>query len=403
MIANVHESLAMRLRMFRAAVPDLAATARKSTAMLSFLADYEDYFGPLRLLRYITVRTLLAAVTALLIGFIIAPQLIRKFRELKFGHGYIDDRTGELGATYFDKKHTPTMGGLIIFFSVFLSSVLWAAPNVWVLVSLFVYAALTVPGWRDDYLKVVHKHRGGISSWEKIGWQSLATIMALAVLLWHPASAQKIRELWVPFFKYPVIAHMPWWLLLGLIYLWIVGFSNAINFTDGLDGLAVGCTISVALVFGIMAYAAGNIIISEYLLMSHVPGTGELTVICGALIGGCMAFLWYNSHPAEVFMGDTGSLALGGLIGVMAFMIHQPFTLVIVGGVFVAELLSVVIQIGWFKYTKRRFGVGRRVFLMAPIHHHFQKKGWPETKVVLRFWVLSLGCALAGLATLKLR
>ena len=371
--------------------------------MLSFLADYEDYFGPLRLLRYITVRTLLAAVTALLIGFIIAPQLIRKFRELKFGHGYIDDRTGELGATYFDKKHTPTMGGLIIFFSVFLSSVLWAAPNVWVLVSLFVYAALTVPGWRDDYLKVVHKHRGGISSWEKIGWQSLATIMALAVLLWHPASAQKIRELWVPFFKYPVIAHMPWWLLLGLIYLWIVGFSNAINFTDGLDGLAVGCTISVALVFGIMAYAAGNIIISEYLLMSHVPGTGELTVICGALIGGCMAFLWYNSHPAEVFMGDTGSLALGGLIGVMAFMIHQPFTLVIVGGVFVAELLSVVIQIGWFKYTKRRFGVGRRVFLMAPIHHHFQKKGWPETKVVLRFWVLSLGCALAGLATLKLR
>ena len=207
----------------------------------------------------------------------------------------------------------------------------------------------------------------------------------------------------MPFFKYPVIAKMPWWLLLVLLYLWIVGFSNAINFTDGLDGLAVGCTISVALVFGIMAYAAGNILISEYLLMSNVPGTGELTVICGALIGGCMAFLWYNSHPAEVFMGDTGSLALGGLIGVMAFMIHQPFTLVIVGGVFVAELLSVVIQIGWFKYTKRRFGVGRRVFLMAPIHHHFQKKGWPESKVVLRFWVLSLGCALAGLATLKLR
>jgi phospho-N-acetylmuramoyl-pentapeptide-transferase len=322
---------------------------------------------------------------------------------LKFGHGYIDDRTGALGATYFDKKHTPTMGGLIIFLSVFLSSVLWAAPNIWVFVSLFVYAALTVPGWRDDYLKVVHKNRDGISSWEKIGWQSLATAGALVVLLWHPASAQKIRELWVPFLKYAIIPHMHWSVLLVLIYLWIVGFSNAINFTDGLDGLAVGCTISVALVFGIMAYAAGNVFISEYLLMSHVPGTGELTVICGALIGGCMAFLWYNSHPAEVFMGDTGSLALGGLIGVMAFMIHQPFTLVIVGGVFVAELLSVVIQVGWFKYTKRRFGEGRRVFLMAPIHHHFQKKGWPETKVVLRFWVLSLGCALAGLATLKLR
>jgi phospho-N-acetylmuramoyl-pentapeptide-transferase len=249
----------------------------------------------------------------------------------------------------------------------------------------------------------VHKNRNGISSWEKIGWQSLAAIVALGLLLYHPSSAEKIRELWVPFLKYPVIAQMPWWLLLVLIYLWIVGFSNAINFTDGLDGLAVGCTISVALVFGIMAYAAGNVFIAEYLLMSNVPGTGELTVICGALIGGCMAFLWYNSHPAEVFMGDTGSLALGGLIGVMAFMIHQPFTLVIVGGVFVAELLSVVIQIGWFKYTKRRSGVGQRVFLMAPIHHHFQKKGWPESKVVLRFWVLSLGCALAGLATLKIR
>ena len=371
--------------------------------MLSLLADYQDYFGPLRLLRYITVRTLLAAITALVIGFVIAPRLIARFRELKFGHGYIDDRTGALGATYFDKKHTPTMGGLIIFLSVFLSSVLWAGPNIWVFVSLFVYAALTVPGWRDDYLKVVHKNRDGISSWEKIGWQSLAAIVALGVLFYHPSSAEKIRELWIPFLKYPIIQQMPWWLLLGLLYLWIVGFSNAINFTDGLDGLAVGCTISVALVFGIMAYAAGNILISEYLLMSHVPGTGELTVICGALIGGCMAFLWYNSHPAEVFMGDTGSLALGGLIGVMAFMIHQPFTLVIVGGVFVAELLSVVVQIGWFKITKKRFGVGRRVFLMAPIHHHFQKKGWPETKVVLRFWVLSLGCALAGLATLKLR
>lgn len=371
--------------------------------MFSYLADYQDYFGPLRLLRYITVRTLLAAVTALIIGFVIAPRLIAKFRELKFGHGYIDDRTGALGATYFDKKHTPTMGGLIIFLSVFLSSVLWAVPNVWVFVSLFVYAALTVPGWRDDYMKVVRKNRDGISSWEKIAWQSAATVVALGILLWHPASAEKIRELWLPFLKNAVIAPMPWWLLLGLIYLWIVGFSNAINLTDGLDGLAVGCTISVALVFGIMAYAAGNIILSQYLLMSFVPGTGELTVICGALIGGCMAFLWYNSHPAEVFMGDTGSLALGGLIGVMAFMIHQPFTLVIVGGVFVAELLSVVVQVGWFKYTKRRFGEGRRVFLMAPLHHHFQKKGWPETKVVLRFWVLSLGCALAGLATLKLR
>jgi phospho-N-acetylmuramoyl-pentapeptide-transferase len=370
--------------------------------MLSWLAEYDHYFGPLRLLRYISVRTVLGAGTSLVIGFIIGPWLIARFRRLKFGQHYDDDRTGDL-AQRFDKKNTPTMGGLIIFISVFIGSALWATPNIWVIVALFVYTILTIAGWRDDYLKVVRKNRDGIPSWEKIGWQSLATLVALGVLLWHPLSAAGIRELWVPFFKSAIIAHMPWWLLLGLIYFWIVGFSNAINLTDGLDGLAVGCTISVALVFGIMAYAAGNIRIADYLLISYVPGVGELTVVCGALIGACMAFLWYNSHPAEVFMGDTGSLALGGLIGVMAFMIHQPITLVIVGGVFVMEALSVIIQVGCFKFTKRRTGVGRRVFLMAPIHHHFQKQGWPETKVVLRFWVLSLGFALAGLATLKIR
>jgi len=371
--------------------------------MLTYLAGYSDFFGPLRLLEYRTVRTVLAALTALVIGFAIGPVLIRRFRELKLGHGYIDDRTGALGATYADKKNTPTMGGLIIFLSVFVSAALWAAPNVWVLVSLFVYAALTVPGFRDDYLKVVHKNRDGISSWEKLAWQSAATLCALGILMAHPLSAEKVREFWVPFVKHAIIAPMPWWLLLGLIYLWVVGFSNAINLTDGLDGLAAGCTITVTLVFGVMAYVADHVFLSQYLLISHVPGTSELTVICGALIGGCMAFLWYNSHPAEVFMGDTGSLALGGLLGVMAFMIHQPLTLVIVGGVFVMELLSVVLQVGWFKYTRHRFGAGRRLFRMAPLHHHFQKLGWPETKVVLRFWILSLGFALAGFATLKLR
>jgi phospho-N-acetylmuramoyl-pentapeptide-transferase len=371
--------------------------------MLTYLADFDEYLGPLRLLRYQTFRVLLATGIAFAVGMVIAPWLIARFRALKFGHGYIDDRTGALGAHYFDKKHTPTMGGLIIFVAVVVSSLLCAVPNVWVLVSLLVYTLLTIPGWRDDYLKVVHKNRDGIKSWEKIAWQSLAAIAALAILVTHPVSAHKIRELWVPFFKFAVIPVMSPLLLLVLIYLWIVGFSNAINLTDGLDGLAVGCTISVALVFGIMAYAAGNARISDYLLISWVPGTGELAVICGALSGACMAFLWFNSHPAEVFMGDTGSLALGGLIGVMAFMIHQPLTLVIVGGVFVVEALSVIIQVGWFKFTRRRYGEGRRVFLMAPLHHHFQKRGWPETKVVLRFWVLSLGCALAGLGTLKLR
>jgi phospho-N-acetylmuramoyl-pentapeptide-transferase len=370
--------------------------------MLSYFAHYFTTFGPLRLLRYVTLRTLFATGTAALIGFIIGPWLISRLRALKFGQHYDDDRTGDL-ATRFDKKNTPTMGGLLIFICVFLSSVLWAAPNVWVIVSLFVFTALTAVGFRDDYLKVIRKSRDGISSQEKILWQTLTTIIAVVILCLHPMSAQKIRELWVPFIKHPIIGSLPLLALFVLVYLWIVGFSNAINLTDGLDGLAIGCTISVALVYGIMAYAAGRITIAEYLFIGHVPGTDELTVVCGAIIGAGIAFLWYNSHPAEVFMGDTGSLALGGLIGVIAFMVQQPLTLVIVGGVFVWEAVSVIIQVAYFKYTKRSTGEGKRFFLMAPIHHHFQRKGWPETKVVLRFWVISLICAIAGLGTLKLR
>jgi phospho-N-acetylmuramoyl-pentapeptide-transferase len=369
--------------------------------MLSLLANYDDVFGPLRILRYITFRTLLAAGTAALIGFIIGPWLIAHLRRLKFGQHYDDDRTGDL-ASRFDKKNTPTMGGLLIFVSVLGSSVLWAAPNVWVGVALFVYTALTAVGFRDDYLKVVRKNRNGISSWAKIFWQTVITLLALAVLLMRPESSEKIRELWVPFIKHP-IATMPIAVLAVFVYFWIVGFSNAINLTDGLDGLAIGCTITVALTYGIMAWAAGNAKMADYLLISFVPGTGELAVVCGSLVGAGMAFLWYNSHPAEVFMGDTGSLALGGLLGIIAFMVQQPLTLIIVGGVFVWEAASVVIQVGFFKATRRREGQGRRFFLMAPIHHHFQKLGWPETKVVLRFWILSLIFALAGLGTLKIR
>jgi len=373
--------------------------------MLSYLADFEYLWGPLRILRFLTFRALMAAGTATVIGFFIGPWLIARLRKLKYGQHYDDSRTGEL-AQRFDKKNVPTMGGLLIFFSVFVSSVLWAAPNIWVYTALFVYAALTGVGFRDDYLKAVHKNKDGISSREKIIWQTLVTVGALAALLLHPTSGSKITELWAPFFKEPVFIFtgaLGLCALFVMMFFWIVGFSNAINLTDGLDGLAIGCTISVALVYGIMAYAAGNTKIAAYLLISYVAGSGELTIICAALVGAGMAFLWFNSHPAEVFMGDTGSLALGGLIGIIAFMVQQPFTLIIVGGVFVVEALSVIIQVGFFKYTKRRYGAGQRVFLMAPIHHHFQKLGWPETKVVLRFWIISLMCSLAGLATLKLR
>jgi phospho-N-acetylmuramoyl-pentapeptide-transferase len=383
--------------------------------MLRYLANFSDHFGPLRMLAYVTFRTLLAACTAALIGFVIGPRLIARLRRLKFGQNYDDDRTGDL-AHRFDKKNTPTMGGLLIFGSVFVSSFLWAVPNIWTFVAMFVYAALTAVGYRDDYLKVVRKSRDGISSWEKILWQTLTTVVALTLLLLHPVSADKIRELWVPFVKHPLlsaaqvsflqhpmVASASLLALFVFVYFWIVGFSNAINLTDGLDGLAMGCTISVALVYGIMAYIAGRASLAGPLLVGHVPGTDELTVVCGAVVGAGLAFLWYNSHPAEVFMGDTGSLALGGLIGLIAIMIQQPVTLIIVGGVFVWEALSVIIQVGYFKLTRRRFGEGRRFFLMAPIHHHFQRKGWPETKVVLRFWILSMIFALAGLATLRLR
>ena len=322
--------------------------------MLSLLASYEGTYGPLRLLRFIALRTLLAAGTAAFIGFIIGPWLIAHLRRIKFGQNYDDDRTGDL-ASKFDKKNTPTMGGLLIFVCVFASSILWAGPNVWVYVALFVYAALTAVGFYDDYLKVVHKNRNGISSGAKIACQSIITAVALLGLTLHPASAEKIRELWVPFVKHPLFV-MPIGVLAVLVYLWIVGFSNAINLTDGLDGLAIGCTITVALTYGIMAYAAGNAKISDYLLISFVPGTGELAVVCGALVGAGVAFLWWNSYPAELFMGDTGSLAIGGLLGIIAFMVQQPLTLVIVGGVFVWEAASVLIQVGFFKYSRMRTG-----------------------------------------------
>lgn len=381
------------------------AHAQDERGMLIYLSEFERYFGPLRVLRYQTLRVLLATATAMIIGFIIGPWVIRKLRALKFGQHYDDDRTGEL-AQKFDKKNTPTMGGLLIFVAVFSATFLCAQPNVWVFVSMFVYAGLTAVGYRDDYLKVVKKNRDGISSREKMCWQTVITLCALFALLLHPQSAGKIRELWVPFFKEPVLLFAGVLGSLGLfamVFFWLVGFSNAINLTDGLDGLAMGCTITVALVYGIMAYVAGNSKVADYLLISHVPGAGELAVVCGAVVGAGTAFLWYNSHPAELFMGDTGSLALGGLIGIIAFMVQQPLTLVIVGGVFVAEALSVMIQVSYFKATRRRFGEGRRFFRMAPIHHHFQKLGWPETKVVARFWIISLLCALAGLGTLKLR
>lgn len=366
--------------------------------MLTYLSDYDTLFGPLRLFRYLTLRGVLAATTAMVLGFIIAPWLFRQLRRLKAAQAIRGrDEIGNLADVQMDKTGTPTMGGLMIYVSVTISALLWAEPNTYVLTALMVYTGLTVIGFIDDYLKVSKKNSKGLSSFKKLLGQGFLVVAALALLMFNPETHFKMSQLWVPFVKDPVLTLMPLWFVGIFFFLVMAGSSNAINLTDGLDGLAIGCTITVALVYGIMAYAAGNFIIADYLLISFVPGVGELSVICTCLVGASLAFLWYNSHPAEVFMGDTGSLALGGLIGTIAFMVHQPLTLVLVGGIFVLEALSVIMQVGSYKLT------GRRIFRMAPLHHHFQLKGWHESKVVIRFWLISLMCAIAGLSTLKLR
>lgn len=366
--------------------------------MLSYLSDFESFFGPFRLFRYLSLRIAFCGLSAMLIGFWIGPLVIRYLRAMKMNQILrTQSEVGDLAKLHEGKAGTPTMGGFIICISVSISTILWAQPNVYVYTALFVYLGLTVLGFIDDYLKVFKKNSKGLSSKKKLLGQALISVSALSFLLLVPESSDRVRELWVPFYKHMLMEQMPLLLLIPFFFIVLSGSSNAINLTDGIDGLAIGCTITVALSYVIMAYAAGNKIISEYLFISYIPGIGELAVVSAAILGASLAFLWYNSYPAEVFMGDTGSLALGGIIGVIAFMIHQPFTLVIVGGIFVAEALSVMLQVSSFKLF------GKRIFRMSPIHHHFQLGGWVENKVVIRFWILSLLFAIAGIASLKLR
>ncbi|HAU59357.1 MAG TPA: phospho-N-acetylmuramoyl-pentapeptide-transferase [Opitutae bacterium] len=378
--------------------------------MLSYLQFYEETFGPLRLFQFISVRAIIAGITAMLIGFFIGPRLIRFLQDFGARQAFRDkDEVGDLAELHKAKEKTPTMGGLLIFFSVVVSTILCAEPNIYVVAALVTYSLLTIVGFTDDYLKISKKNSKGLSGRYKLLGQLLSTGVLLFMILGPLSevltglnegaigSADKMRELWVPFFKDPIYIGMPILLVFLFFLITLTGSSNAINLTDGLDGLAIGCTVTVALTYGIMAYASGNYIISEYLKISWIPGSGELTILCAALLGGSLSFLWYNAHPAEMFMGDTGSLAIGGLVGAIALMVHQPLTLIIVGGIFVMEAGSVILQVASFKSR------GKRIFLMSPIHHHFELKGWKETKVVIRFWILSLLFALVGLATLKLR
>ena len=378
--------------------------------MLSYFQFGEDWFGPLRLFQFISVRAVFAGITALFLGFLFGPKLIRVLQSFGARQAFREkEEVGELAELHEGKAKTPTMGGLLIFGSVFVSTFLWAEPNIYVVTAMVTYLLLTVVGFIDDYLKISKRNSKGLAGRFKLLGQFIAAAVALVFLLGPlgeiltgvqekaVGSSWKMLEFWVPFYKEVVFQGMNVVLVFLLFLVTLCGSSNAINLTDGLDGLAIGCTVTVALTYGIMAYASGHSVIAEYLRISLVPGTGELAVVCAALLGGSLAFLWYNAHPAEVFMGDTGSLAIGGLVGIIALMIHQPLTLVIVGGIFVMEAGSVILQVASFKTR------GKRIFRMSPIHHHFELKGWKETKVVIRFWILSLIFAIFGLATLKLR
>jgi phospho-N-acetylmuramoyl-pentapeptide-transferase len=378
---------------------------------------WAEQFSPLRLFRYITFRSAGAAITALLLSWWLGPKVIRWLKQLKFGQEYSDkaEETGGLGARVLSKKGTPTMGGILIIAVLSTTTLLWSVWNPLIELTLLSVIVLTGLGFYDDYAKITEQSGGGTKPQVKL-WVQIALAVFVAIYLWKwPAAYSELRlaenkmeiksnlvsTLMVPFYKYPI----PVGAIAGVVLttLTIVGSSNAVNLTDGLDGLAIGCTLIVSVVFLVLTYLAGNLKMAAYLQIPYVAGAGELTVFCAAMLGAGLGFLWFNCHPAQMFMGDTGSLALGGALGIIAVLIQQPLLLVIAGGVFVMEAVSVILQRGWFRYTKKRYGAGRRIFLMAPLHHHFEKKGWYESQVVMRFYILCVLFAVVALSTLKIR
>jgi phospho-N-acetylmuramoyl-pentapeptide-transferase len=345
-------------------------------------------FGGFNVFRYITFRTAAAALTALFISFIVGPPLIRALGRLKVGQPI-----REIGPSHQEKEGTPTMGGLLILLSLLVSVVLWSnLDNSYVWMVIGVTAAYGLLGFIDDYRKVTQGHSAGIRARAKLFWQTLIAF-AVALAIYNDPGFD--AELSVPFFK-DFTPHIGWFYVPAAAFI-IVGASNAVNLTDGLDGLAIGPTMVTAGTFLILAYASGHAVIADYLGIKNVVGAGHLAIFCGALIGGGLGFLWFNASPAQLFMGDVGSLALGGALGTIAVLIRQEVLLAVVGGIFVVEALSVIIQVASFKLT------GKRVFLMAPIHHHFEQLGWPEQKIVVRFWIVSAILGLVALSSLKLR
>ena len=389
-------------------------------SLAQWLQSVSPEFGSFRVFQYLTFRAVMAALTALLIGLIAGPFVIRRLVSLKIGQPIREYAM----QTHLSKSGTPTMGGVLILLCIGISTLLWAdLSNRFVWIVMVVTLGFGAIGWVDDWRKVVLKDPEGMRSREKYFWQSVVGLVAALYLVFSISESSNLRVLqlflsWVqsgfdvnlppkagllvPFVKeisYPLGVFG----FVILTYLVIVGSSNAVNLTDGLDGLAIMPVIMVGSALGVFAYVTGSAVYSKYLFFPHIPGAGELLIFCSAMAGAGLAFLWFNTHPAQVFMGDVGALALGASLGTIAVIVRQEIVLAIMGGIFVVEALSVMAQVLYFKYTRMRFGEGRRLFKMAPLHHHFEKSGWKETQVVVRFWIITMLLCLVGLSTLKLR
>jgi len=389
-------------------------------SLAQWLQTLSPEFGFFRVFQYITFRAVMAALTALLMGLIAGPWVIRKLAALKIGQPI----RGYGVEAHLSKSGTPTMGGVLILICISVSTLLWFdLSNRFVWIVLLVTLGFGAIGWVDDWRKVVRKDPEGMRSREKYFWQSVIGLLAALYLVFSISEVSNLRVLelfylWVssgfdvdlppkadlllPFFKevsYPLGVFG----FVLLTYLVIVGASNAVNLTDGLDGLAIMPVVMVGSALGVFAYVTGSAVYSRYLFFPHIPGAGELLVFCSAMAGAGLAFLWFNTHPAQVFMGDVGALGLGAALGTIAVIVRQEIVLAIMGGIFVAEAVSVMLQVSYFKYTKRKYGEGRRILKMAPLHHHFEKSGWKETQVVVRFWIITMLLCLVGLSTLKLR
>ncbi len=364
--------------------------------LAEFLYQFTDYFFGFNVFRYITVKSTLAAVTALIFSLIVGPKIIQLLRKYQIG----EQIRIEGPESHQAKKGTPTMGGLIIVVSIIIGVVLWAdMTNIYILLIFFTTIGIAVVGFIDDYLKAVKKLKKGlVSKYKLIGQVTIGLTVGL-VLYFHPFFDGIHTNTSVPFFKNLEIDFDVFYIF--VIVFVITGTSNAVNFTDGLDGLATGLIAIAFLSFAGMSYVTGNVNFSNYLNIIYLPGTGELTVFCMAIVGASIGFLWYNTYPAQVFMGDTGSLALGSALGAVAILIKKELLLIIIGGVFAFEVISVIIQTTYFKYTRKKYGEGKRVFRMAPVHHHFELKGWHESKVVVRFWITGILLALLSLTTFK--